>query len=612
MKEKSLKNKYIIAGIVSAVTIVLIAVVVAYGCVIVNGDTIVSGVHMGDTELSGYGRQDAAQLIYDRLNPSDDTELYFECEGAEFAVSAAEAELSVDAEGMAETAYNIGKQGNLLSRIWGGYSSLAFGVEILPKYTLNETKLSAAIAENLSDKVTDITPYSVEIVADGLKVRNGIGGRGVAEQDIAEQIYADLSDNGTIDNVIRLTITDIPPQPIIFDEFCGEYIREAKDASYENHDGEYVFIPEVEGISFDMDTAERILADNVSNTEPYIIPAVVTIPEVTVAQLRSKFAVDVLGSYTTNFASSDANRASNVSLAASKINGVVLNPGERFSFNDIVGPRTAATGFKTAHVYEGDRVVDGMGGGICQVSSTLYNAVLLADLKIVYRTNHSMPVTYVPLGRDATVSYGTIDFIFENNKKHPVTIVATSQNRSLVISIKGVDESEGTTIELVTENVGYTAYTTKETVDNSLAPGEKKVIKNGSNGSIYNTYKVYKKDGAEVERVHIARSNYIPVAKVVAVGPAKTEEPQATEPVVKPVVPQESAKMEETEITDEQVETTETTVPDEIETDESEETQMEEEVPVSAEPSTETEVTESETQSESESAPEDIQPTAEV
>ena len=582
MKQLSKKNKYIIAGIVSAVVIVLIALTVAYGCVLINSDRILSGVHMGDTDLEGRTREDAAQLIYDSINPPGETELLFECDGTAFAVTATQAELSADAEVMAEKAYNIGKEGNLFVRIRDAYSALLFGENIAPEFTLSETKLSAAIADNLADKVVDITPYSVEIVSDGLMVRNGIGGRGVAELDIAQRIFADLTDNGVIDNIISLTITDIPAQPIVFDEFCSEYIREAKDATYETRDGEYIFTPEVEGISFDVETARKIIEENIQNTEAYHIPATVTIPEVTVAQLQSKFAVDVLGTYTTNYASSDANRASNVALAASKVNGVVLNPGERFSFNNIVGPRTAATGFKVAHVYEGDRVVDGMGGGICQVSSTLYNAVLLADLKIVYRTNHSMPVSYVPLGRDATVSYGSIDFIFENNKKHPVTIVATTQNRNLTVSVKGVDESDGTTIEIVTENAGYTAFTTKETVDNSLAPGEKKVIKNGSNGSIYNSYKRYKKDGAIIKTVHIARSNYIPVAKIVAVGPAKTEEVPPSEPVVNPVVSDEPEDIpEQTEPTEPDAEAPQPVIPD---TEEDIEEKVEEDVPASAEP----------------------------
>ena len=115
MKQLSKKNKYIIAGIVSAVVIVLIALTVAYGCVLINSDRILSGVHMGDTDLEGRTREDAAQLIYDSINPHGETELLFECDGTAFAVTATQAELSADAEVMAEKAYNIGKEGNLFA-----------------------------------------------------------------------------------------------------------------------------------------------------------------------------------------------------------------------------------------------------------------------------------------------------------------------------------------------------------------------------------------------------------------------------------------------------------------------------------------------------------------
>ncbi len=580
--KRFLNNRYIVAGVVLAAVIVLAAFLIAYGCVLINSDRVLGGVYMGRVDLSGCTRDEAAQLVYDSLQPGEDCEILFECEDTEFAITPAQIELTANAASVADKAYNIGRRGNVFSRIWDAYSARLFGAVLEAEYTVSDTRLSAVISENLADKVVDTTPYSVEIQKDSLLVRNGTDGKGVAEKDVAQRIFRDLADNGAIDSVIKLSITTIPAQPIVFDEFCSEYIRDARDATYTTTDGEYVFTPEVEGISFDTEQAKAIIQHNATSTEPYSIPAQITIPEVTVAQLQSRFAVDVLGTYTTNYASSDANRASNVALAAAKINGVVLNPGERFSFNGIVGPRTAAAGYKVAHVYEGDRVVDGLGGGICQVSSTLYNAVLLADLKIVYRTNHSMPVAYVPRGRDATVSYGAIDFIFENNKKHPVTITATTYNRNLTISVKGVDEGDGTTIEIYSENAGYTAFTTKETIDNSLAPGEKKVVKNGSNGSIYNTYKIYKKDGKTVKTVHIARSNYVPVAKVVAVGPAKTDtEKEPSQPVVQPVQPEQQPEQLQPEQTDTEQTPAE---PEVAEPEQSEQLPEGGDVPVSAQP----------------------------
>ncbi len=531
MKEISgfLKNKYIIAAAISVVVIALAAAIIAYGSLIVSDITVANGVTAGNIDLSDLTQEQAAQALDKSHAIDENTQIPFECEDVSFLLTAAQINLICDVDAMAQKAYDVGKEGNLLVRIFDAYKAKLFGEDIAPVYVCDSSMLLAAIDEQLGDKVAPVTPYSVETGTDKIIVTNGIGGKGIAETDVALMIYDDMLD-GKIDNTIKLTIKDIPAQPIDIDEFISTYIRDAKDAEYREENGEHIFTPEIEGISFDEEIAAQIIEANRANTQPYEIPATITIPEVTVKHLQSKFATDTLSVYSTSYASSDANRASNVALAASKINGYVLNPGQRFSFNGVVGPRTAATGFKVAHVYEGDRVVDGMGGGICQVSSTLYNAVVLADLKIVYRLNHSMPVSYVPRGRDATVSYGTIDFVFENNKKYPVTIAAATANRVLTISVKGVDESEGVTVEITTQNAGYTPFSTTEVVDDTLKPGEAKVVKEGSNGSIVNSYKVYKKDGQTIKTEFLARSTYIPVTKVVHIGAKKQEEPKEETP----------------------------------------------------------------------------------
>ncbi len=533
MKEISgyVKNKYIIIAVISIVVITLTAGIIAYGSLIVSDSAVTSGVTANGIDLSGCTLEQTSKILTESFAVDESMQIPFKCEDVEFIITAAQINLVCDVDEMAQKAYNTGKEGNLFVRIFDAYKAKLFGTDILPIYSCDSSMLLAAIDQQLGNKVTPATQYSVKTGTNKIIVTNGAGGRGISQTDVALCICQDMLD-GKIDNTITLTIKDIPAQPINIDEFVATYTRDAKNAEYHEENGEYIFTPEVEGISFDKQIAAQIIEANRANTQPYEIPATVTIPDVTVKQLQSKFATDTLSKYSTSYASSDANRASNVALAASKINGYVLNPGQRFSFNTVVGPRTAATGFKVAHVYEGDKIVDGMGGGICQVSSTLYNAVVLADLKIVYRLNHSMPVSYVPRGRDATVSYGTIDFVFENNKKYPVTIVATTASRVLTIAVKGVDESEGVTIDITTQNAGYTPFSTTEVTDQSLKPGETKVVKEGSNGSIVNAFKVYKKDGSIIKTEYLAKSTYIPVTKVVHKGPQIQQEPNDETPQV--------------------------------------------------------------------------------
>ncbi|MFM7320890.1 MAG: VanW family protein, partial [Armatimonadota bacterium] len=158
----------------------------------------------------------------------------------------------------------------------------------------------------------------------------------------------------------------------------------------------------------------------------------------------------LLASYHTDYASSSANRKSNVALAASKIDGLLLAPGESFSYNKSVGPRVADQGWKLAHQFQDGQVVDGIGGGVCQVSSTLYNAVLLAGLKVEERHNHSMPVAYLDPGRDATVSYGALDFRFSNSTAGPIYVSADANGRRLTFRVYGDDKTASRRIRVVT------------------------------------------------------------------------------------------------------------------------------------------------------------------
>ncbi len=166
----------------------------------------------------------------------------------------------------------------------------------------------------------------------------------------------------------------------------------------------------------------------------------------TVSELTNLIASDVakekekdklLAGYTTYFNTGNTNRSTNLRLAAKAINGTVISPGKSFSFNGVVGPRTTQKGYKEAIIFSGGKEIDGIGGGICQVSSTLYNAVLKTSLKVTERHTHSLPVAYVPKGKDATVAYGALDFKFQNNRAYPVTVKAYTNGGSLTVEIWG-------------------------------------------------------------------------------------------------------------------------------------------------------------------------------
>lgn len=188
---------------------------------------------------------------------------------------------------------------------------------------------------------------------------------------------------------------------------------------------------------------------------------------------------DKLGQYTTSFNSKDVSRVMNISLAANNCNNFIIMPNEIFSLNKTIGPRLEKLGFKLAHVIVANRLVDGIGGGVCQVSSTLYNAVLLANLKIIERTHHSIPSTYVSLGRDATISGDYIDFKFQNNTKYPIFIRNEVIGNKLSFTIYGKNDFPNRKVNIITKVLSRIKPIIKFINDPTLKKGTVVVDKKG-------------------------------------------------------------------------------------------------------------------------------------
>lgn len=236
---------------------------------------------------------------------------------------------------------------------------------------------------------------------------------------------------------------------------------------------------------------------------------------------------DVVSEFSTKFSEGKVNRSSNIRLAASLIDGTVLMPGEVFSYNKTVGRRTSKTGFKLAGVYLNGRHEVDYGGGICQVSTTLFNAALLANLKIRERQSHGMPVPYVPLGRDATVDYGTVDLKFENTTGSPIAISAEVTSGQITFRILG-KKDPSLEIEIFTTDHSSWGNSVKYVDDPSLPPGKTKVIEKGSTGHSCRTWRLVKREGKVVSRENLGPSLYRANPKIVARGPAEggTDQPQ--------------------------------------------------------------------------------------
>ncbi len=226
----------------------------------------------------------------------------------------------------------------------------------------------------------------------------------------------------------------------------------------------------------------------------------------------------VISNFSTQFNRNDVNRTDNIKLACSRIDNRILLPGESFSMNSVLGPRTRDNGYKEAPIIFKNELVPGTGGGVCQVSSTLYNTVLLAGLDVIERTHHSMPLTYISPGRDATINEGSIDFRFVNDSGYPVVLKAYVSGSRLYISLLGKKREDGLVIRLKTQTIGvYMPKPDEVIIDNTLPNGQKVVERKAVKGVRVVVYReAYKNDSLEW-REKLSEDYYKPIRGIIRV-----------------------------------------------------------------------------------------------
>lgn len=229
-------------------------------------------------------------------------------------------------------------------------------------------------------------------------------------------------------------------------------------------------------------------------------------PTITHAQLEKEYGL--IASFTTT-TTSNSNRNNNIDLAAQALNGVMIAPGATISFNETTGQRTREKGYLEAGAIENGRTVQEVGGGVCQVSTTLFNALVRADFQIVTRKPHTWPSDYVPRGEDAAVDWPNLDLVMRNTGDTPAFITAWYSDRKITVEVYGLSLGEGVSIDL--ESV--TTYTKKptETVytyNANLPAGTTQLLRQARTGYAVQTYKIWYKDGAEISREALYTSDY--------------------------------------------------------------------------------------------------------
>ena len=482
-----------------------------------NNTKILNGVSIQGIDVSNLSVDEARIKVSTAIDEHLAKEIYVTHNDFEASILPEQFGVSFDVDSAVNEAYDLGRSANIFENNFTILNVLLKGSNILPSISYDEDMLNSIISginEQLPDRVINFDYY---IDGSSLIITSGNDGVLIDGPEFKQQILLLLNNINKNSLVIDIPVSNVKANSIDIETIYAAVHKEPVDAYYTTNP--YVVYPSSNGLDFDisLDEARAMLE---TYQEEYIIPLKTTYPNVSTNQIGNEAFPDLLSEFSTSFTTSNSNRSTNIILAASKISGTVLMPGETFSYNQVVGQRTKEAGFKEAPAYLNGKVVQEYGGGICQVSSTLYNAVLYANLEITERTNHGFKPSYVPPGLDATVSWGGPDFKFTNNRNYPIRIICDTSGKILNIYIYGLKTDDDFTVKLDAQYVSTVYAKTVYQTDSSLASGQSKVIQDGSNGCKTVTYKyLYDKDGNLVSSECISRDTYNPHNKIVAVGP---------------------------------------------------------------------------------------------
>jgi len=419
-------------------------------------------------------------------------------------------------------------------RIFGGVA--VAGVDL--------SGLSRADARRkLEQDLDPLLAESVSLTHDGGAIRVSMADLGVSldHDAMVERAYGQGREKGALANLRarrQLKHDGVDLAPVLrtdqgamrdrISEFTQSFRREAQNARIQVHGAEIVLVPGVTARELDVEGTVGAVLASVTSAGNRSVPVVFkeTPPAVTTESLQDVNCV--LSQFSTNYPAYKTDRTHNLGLAAGKIDGTCLEPGEEFSYNGVVGPRTAAAGYRMADVFADGEVRPGMGGGVCQPSTTLYDAALLAGLNVTERHHHMMPVSYVRPTRDATVAYDEgLDLRFTNSLSHPILLRASVGGGQLTCSVLG-NEADKCEVELVISGESVIPMEEEQVVDETLEPGAREETQKGYGGRTGTLTRIIRKGGAEVERVVLHTDRYSPRKQIWRVGPEKTEDDAST------------------------------------------------------------------------------------
>lgn len=505
---------WIIAGAVAAV---LVGGYLGLCSWAVSRDVMAPNMSVAGVDVSNMTLEQAETTVESALRQKgEDISLTLSYDGISAAMNGGD--ISIDTARNVQEAWETG-HGNffasgfqLLSHMMGASSQVPLSIpEDEPALKELIDEMARKVAES-----SDIPGYELE--GDRLVMTKGAPVLSVdwaqvriqAERELVDAFAERMSRDGRVDRTVQLQASEGEITEPDFDAIYAALAVEAKNAQLDPKTMEVS--EEAAGLDFDLE-ALKAAYQSAGKGETFSVPVTVIEPTVTKKKLEANLFRDLLAEATSTVSGS-ATRRNNVKLATSACNGVILLPGEVFSYNDTTGPRTKAKGYGAAPAYVNGATVDEVGGGVCQGSSTIYYAVLQTNLEIVERKAHRYAVGYVPDGMDATVSYGGIDLRFRNNTDYPVKIVTSNYEsggeHKLNVKIYGTN-TNGIYAKPTSSTLSVTAPTVQYVADEGVSRGSLVLDRkqNAYRGRTVQTYRtIYSRDGAELDRQNMGTSDY--------------------------------------------------------------------------------------------------------
>ena len=510
-----MKNKKILIFIL-IILIFLFIFSIIFSLLNINSNNIIAGITINDINVSNLSKEDANSLLSNLITQKNNTELtlkYTKDEDKyEKNLDLSILNINYNLSNSINEAYSLGRAGNIFKNNFDIAKTLLTKKNINLDISLDEKMLNYIISDISSNLPHKLIQSSYYIEDENLIITKGSAGFTVDTETFINNINDIIKNIASNDLTMNIPVKFTEPDDIDLEQIHSEVYKEAQNAYFEKEP--FKVYAEIKGVDFDIEKAKKLIEENPNQTE-YSISLQYKDPEIKLKNLNINVFPDQLGTFSTKYDGSNIDRTTNLNLAASKIDGTILSPGEEFSYNKIVGERSIAAGYKEAKVYQNGQIVDGLGGGICQISSTLYNAVVFANLKVTQRFNHQFVTSYVSAGRDATVAYGIKDFKFVNNRTYPIKINISVNSGVAKVDIYGIKEETEYDVSFDVETISNIPYSTKYQTDSSLPSGTETVKQRGANGIIVNSYKVIKQNGITISRELISKDTYNALDRVI-------------------------------------------------------------------------------------------------